>query len=306
MAQITMKELLEAGVHFGHHTRRWNPKMKKHIYGARNGIYIIDLHQTMEMFNTAVNFIKETINEGGHILFVGTKKQAQEAIREAAKKSHQYYVTHRWLGGTLTNYKTIQSRIRRLKELERMKNEGEFESLPRKEASKLNKELEKLERNLGGIKDMPGMPAALFLVDLKQEHTAALEARRLQIPTVGIVDTNCDPADVNFPIPGNDDAIRSIRLISGRIADTIVEEKQMEWQDDEIPIELPEIEEEAPLPEDQVAEYGRLFGEDIPTDKPKASKSKAKSIGKDDEEPSAKGVEDEFDLARKFGFADEE
>jgi small subunit ribosomal protein S2 len=242
--------------------------MRRYIYGARSGIHIIDLHKTVEMFDKAQRAVKEIVNNGGHVLFVGTKKQARDAIKEAAIRSRQYHITYRWLGGTLTNFRTIQSRVKRLKELERMIQEGELERIPKKEASRLRKEHEKLERNLGGIKDMPGLPSALFIVDLKEEHTAVAEARRLGIPTIAIVDTNCDPDEVDYPIPANDDAIRAIRLIAGRIADAIIEEKQLEWQgavvvpEDQIPV----VEEEAPLPPEQVAEYGKMFGEDIPTE----------------------------------------
>ncbi len=270
MATLNMRELLEAGVHFGHPTRKWHPNMKPYIYGARNGIHIVDLHKTVEMFDRAQKAVKEIVNSGGHVLFVGTKKQARDPIKEAALRSRQYYITHRWLGGTLTNFRTIQSRVRRLKELERMIQEGELDRIPKKEASRLRKEHEKLERNLGGIKDMPGLPSALFLVDLKEEHTAVAEANRLGITTIAIVDTNCDPTEVDFPIPANDDAIRSIRLIAGRIADAIIEEKQLEWQGAEVvaPEEMPEIVEEAPLSPEQVAEYGKMFGEEIDTSTP--------------------------------------
>ncbi|GBC92971.1 30S ribosomal protein S2 [bacterium HR15] len=263
MATLTMRELLEAGVHFGHQTRKWHPHMRRFIYGARNGIYIIDLHKTIEMFDKAQQAIKQIVNEGGHVLFVGTKKQARDAIKEAALRCRQYYVNHRWLGGMLTNFRTIQGRLRRLKELERMIQEGELERIPKKEAAKLRKEHEKLERTLGGIKDMPGLPAALFIVDLKEEHTAVAEANRLSITTIAVVDTNCDPDEVDYPIPGNDDAIRAIRLIAGRIADAIIEEKQLEWQGAEVLPEIPAVEEEAPLSPEQVAEYGKLFGEEI-------------------------------------------
>jgi len=263
MATLTMRELLEAGVHFGHQTRKWHPNMKRFIYGARNGIYIIDLHKTIEMFERAQQAIKQVVNEGGHVLFVGTKKQARDAIKEAALRCRQYYVNYRWLGGMLTNFRTIQGRIRRLKELERMIQDNELERIPKKEAARLRKEYEKLERNLSGIKDMPGLPGALFVVDLKEEHTAVAEANRLGIPIVAIVDTNCDPDEVDYPIPGNDDAIRAIRLIAGRIADAIIEEKQLEWQGAEVLPEIPAVEEEAPLSPEQVAEYGKMFGEEI-------------------------------------------
>jgi small subunit ribosomal protein S2 len=311
LSAISMKELLEAGVHFGHQTRRWNPKMKRYIYGARNGIYIIDLHQTIDLFDQAQAFVKEIVNDGGHILFVGTKKQAQEAVREAALRSRQYFITHRWLGGTLTNYRTMQLRVKRLKELERMIQEGELDQIPKKEAAKLRKEYEKLERNLGGIKDMPGMPGALFLVDLRQEHTAVKEAARLGIPTVALVDTNCDPELVNFPIPGNDDAIRSIRLVVGRIADTIIEEKQIEWQGGEVMVELPEIIEEAPLPPEEVLEYAKMLGEEIEISEEELQQRTVNvhKAEESEEEAAVAPVDtgDKFeDLARRHGIIDEE
>ncbi len=223
MPAISMKELLEAGVHFGHRTHRWNPKMKKYIYGGRNGIYIIDLHQTLKLFEDARKFIQEVAANGDPILFVGTKKQAQEAVESAAKQCGMYYVNQRWLGGMLTNNKTIQTRIARLRELEKMEADGVFESLTKKEAAKLREEREKLERYLGGIKDMPKLPGAMFIVDLKKERIALLEAKRLEIPVVAIVDTNCDPDEVDYVIPGNDDAIRAIKLICSKLAEAIAE-----------------------------------------------------------------------------------
>ncbi|MGC8833901.1 MAG: 30S ribosomal protein S2 [Armatimonadota bacterium] len=223
MASVTMKELLEAGVHFGHQTRRWNPKMKRYIYGGRGGIYIIDLHQTLKLFDEAQKFIQEVAQRNEPILFVGTKKQAQDAVEEAAKRCRQYYVNQRWLGGMLTNFTTIQSRIQRLRELEQMEADGTLERLPKKEAARLLDEKEKLERFFGGIKDMPGLPGALFVVDTKKEHIAVAEARKLEIPVVAIVDTNCDPDEVDYVIPGNDDAIRAIKLIANKIADAVLE-----------------------------------------------------------------------------------
>jgi len=222
---ITMKELLEAGVHFGHRTHRWNPKMKRYIYGGRNGIYIIDLHQTLKLFEEARKFIQEVVANGEVVLFVGTKKQAQEAVESAAKQCGMYYVNQRWLGGMLTNWRTMQTRIARLKELEKMESDGTLDQLPKKEAAKLREEREKLERFLGGVKDMPKLPGAIYIVDLKKERIALLEARKLEIPVVAIVDTNCDPDEVDYVIPGNDDAIRAIKLISGKIAEAIVEVK---------------------------------------------------------------------------------
>jgi small subunit ribosomal protein S2 len=233
LAAVTMKELLEAGVHFGHQTRRWNPKMKRYIYGGRNGIYIIDLHQTLKLFDEAQRFIQELAESGDPILFVGTKKQAQEAIYTAARRSGMYFVNQRWLGGMLTNYHTIQSRIGRLRELERMEADGTMERLPKKEAAHLRDEHEKLERFLGGIKEMPKLPAAVFIVDLKKERIALAEARKLDIPVVAIVDTNCDPDEVDYVIPGNDDAIRSIRLLTSKIADAIVEIRGEVWSEEE-------------------------------------------------------------------------
>jgi small subunit ribosomal protein S2 len=231
LAILAMKDLLEAGVHFGHQTRRWNPKMKRYIYGGRNGIYIIDLHQTLTLFDEAYAFVQELAAKNGKLLFVGTKKQAQEAVAEAAKRSRSYFVNSRWLGGMLTNYRTILTRIARLRELERLEAEGTLDSLPKKEAADLREQRERLERYLGGIKDMPGLPDAIFIVDLKKERLAVQEARKLGIPIIAIVDTNCDPDEVDYVIPGNDDAIRAIKLISNKIADAIIEIKQGEWQE---------------------------------------------------------------------------
>ena len=230
MSALAMKDLLEAGVHFGHQTRRWNPKMKRYIYGGRNGIYIIDLHQTLKLFDDAYEFVKEIAGNNGTLLFVGTKKQAQDAVAEAAKRSRQYYVNSRWLGGMLTNYRTIITRIARLREIEKLDAEGVLESLPKKEAADLREERDRLERYLGGIKDMPTLPSALFIIDLKKERLAVQEARKLGIPIVAIVDTNCDPDEVDYVIPGNDDAIRAIKLITNRIADAIIEAKGPEWE----------------------------------------------------------------------------
>lgn len=222
MTPLTMRELLEAGVHFGHATRRWNPKMKRYIYGARSGIYIIDLHQTIKLFEEAMEKVREIVEGGGNILFVGTKKQTEGAIREAAIRCRQYYVSERWMGGLLTNWKTMQARISRMKELDKLSEEGYFQRLTKKEGMMREKERERLHRNFDGIKDMPGMPAMMFIVDLKKEAIAVQEARNLGIPIVAIVDTNCDPDDADYIIPGNDDAIRAVRLISGKIADLVL------------------------------------------------------------------------------------
>ena len=225
---ITMKQLLEAGVHFGHPTRKWNPKMKKYIYVARNDIYIINLEKTVEMIDKAYAFVKDVASEGKSILFVGTKKQAQEAIMQEAQKCGMYYVKSRWLGGTLTNFQTIKSRIERLNKLNLMEKMNEFALLPKKEVLGLKAERDKLEENLGGIKDMRALPGALFVVDPKKEHNAVMEARKLHIPIVAIVDTNCDPDEVDYVIPGNDDAIRAIKLIAGAMADAVIEAREGE------------------------------------------------------------------------------
>ncbi len=226
MSTISMKEFLEAGVHFGHQTRRWNPKMKEYIYGERNGIYIIDLQKTLKLFKEAAKFISDLSAEGRTLLFVGTKRQAQEAIAEEAARCGMYYVNHRWLGGLLTNYATIQKSIQRLKDLEEMSRDGRYELLPKKEVLRLERERQHLEYNLAGIKEMAGLPDALFVIDSNNEHIAVKEAHKLGIPVVAIVDTNCDPDLVDYVIPGNDDALRSIRLFTSRIADAVLEGRQ--------------------------------------------------------------------------------
>lgn len=226
MAIISMKNLLEAGVHFGHQTRRWNPKMAKYIFTQRNGIYIIDLQKTSKKLEEAYNFIKEISESGSSLLFVGTKKQAQSSVREAAEKSGSYYVNARWLGGMLTNFSTIKGRINRLNQLKNMKEEGIFELLPKKEALKLNAEIEKLEKFLGGIKNMKELPGALFIVDPRKEHIAVKEAKKLGIPIIAIVDTNCDPDVVDYVIPGNDDAIRAVKLICSAMANAVIEGRE--------------------------------------------------------------------------------
>ncbi|MBL8048317.1 MAG: 30S ribosomal protein S2 [Chthonomonas sp.] len=224
---LSMKELLEAGVHFGHQTRRWNPKMKQYIYGARNGIYIIDLHQTIKLFEDALQFVRERVEEGGNVLFVGTKKQAQSAVAESAKKCGMYYVNERWLGGTLTNWKTIQGRIARLKELDRMVDDGYIERLPKKEQLMRMAERAELSKNLDGIRNMPGMPSCMLVVDLNKEAIAVAEARKLNIPIVAIVDTNCDPEMADVVIPGNDDAIRAIRLVMQKFSEVCLEARPL-------------------------------------------------------------------------------
>ena len=228
MAVVAMKQLLEAGVHFGHQTRRWDPKMAEYIFQARNGIHIIDLQKTSKKIDEAYAFLKEQAEEGKTVLFVGTKKQAQECVKEAAEKSGMYYVDQRWLGGMLTNFDTIRTRVQRLKDLEKMQEDGTFDVLPKKEVILLKKEMEKLERNLGGIKDMEEIPGVIFLVDPKKEHIAVLEAKKLGIPVIGLVDTNCNPEEVDYAIPGNDDAIRAVKLITDVMANAIIEGRQGE------------------------------------------------------------------------------
>ncbi|MDI3540508.1 30S ribosomal protein S2 [Koleobacter methoxysyntrophicus] len=228
MSIISMKQLLEAGVHFGHQTRRWNPKMAEYIFTERNGIYIIDLQKTVKKVEEAYQFIKDVAAQGESVLFVGTKKQAQESIKEEAERCGMFYVNQRWLGGMLTNFKTIRERIERLHELERMREEGLYEVLPKKEVIKLNHEEEKLQKFLGGIKNMTKLPGALFVVDPRKEKIAVAEARKLGIPIVAIVDTNCDPDEVDYVIPGNDDAIRAVKLLAEKMADAVLEGKQGE------------------------------------------------------------------------------
>ncbi len=223
MAQITMKQLLEAGVHFGHQTKRWNPKMKPYIFGARNGIYIIDLQKTVRYFRSAYQFLKETVEGGDKILFVGTKKQAQDAIAEEASRAGQFYVNNRWLGGMLTNFATIKGSIDRLKKIETMSQDGTYDLITKKEALELERERAKLEKSLGGIKTMNKLPGAIFIIDPKKEAIAVKEARKLGIPVVAVVDTNCDPDDIDYIIPGNDDAIRAIRLFAARMADACLD-----------------------------------------------------------------------------------
>ena len=259
MSVVALKQLLEAGVHFGHQTRRWDPRMAEYIYQARNGIHIIDLQKTSKKLDEAYDFVKEASAEGKNILFVGTKKQAQECVKEAAEKSGMFYVNQRWLGGTLTNFQTIRKRINRLTELENMENDGTFEVLPKKEVVLLNKEKAKLEKNLGGIKEMAQLPDVLFVIDPKKEHIAILEARKLNIPIVGLVDTNCDPNDVDYVIPGNDDAIRAVKSVADTLANAVIEGRQGESLEEEATLEeqvensdeVKSMEEIAQEPEDE-------------------------------------------------------
>ena len=226
MAILSMKQLLEAGVHFGHQTKRWNPKMKPYIFGARNGIYIIDLQKTVTLFDEVYRFVVDAVANGGKVLFVGTKKQAQDSIKDESKRCEMFYINKRWLGGALTNFKTIKKNIQKLKDLETMKADGRIEQLSKKEALEIEREITKLEYNLGGIKEMEKLPAIIFIIDPKKERIAAAEARKLGIPSVGLLDTNCDPDDIDYIIPGNDDAIKAIRLFNSKIADACIEGKR--------------------------------------------------------------------------------
>lgn len=251
MSVITMKELLEAGVHFGHQVKRWNPKMKRYIFGERNGIYIIDLQKTMKGVEDAYHFIRDVAASGGYVIFVGTKKQAQDSVKEESERVGAYYVNQRWLGGMLTNFSTIKRSIEKLKGIERMRDDGTYGKLTKKEVSKLEKTRMKLEKNLGGIKEMNSTPGALFIVDPKKEKNAVLEAKRLKIPIVAIVDTNCDPDEVDYVIPGNDDAIRAIKLLTSRMADAILEGRDMLQKrlDEKAEEEKIEMEESVEAPE---------------------------------------------------------
>ena len=292
MAVVAMKQLLEAGVHFGHQTRRWDPKMAEYIIQARNGIHIIDLQKTSKKLDEAYAFLKEQAEAGKTVLFVGTKKQAQECVKEAAEKCGMYYVNQRWLGGTLTNFTTIRKRIGRLLELEKMQEDGTFEVLPKKEVILLKKEMEKLEKNLGGIKEMTEVPGVMFIVDPKKEKIGILEARKLGIPVIGLVDTNCNPQDVDYAIPGNDDAIRAVKLIADCMANAVIEGKQgesmeaveetMEVEEVAEPTDMEEVvaSEEVEEPKKakrtkKVAEEAEATEETAEVEKPKRTRKKA-------------------------------
>ena len=292
MAVVAMKQLLEAGVHFGHQTRRWDPKMAEYIFQARNGIHIIDLQKTSKKLDEAYAFLKEQAEAGKTVLFVGTKKQAQECVKEAAEKCGMYYVNQRWLGGTLTNFTTIRKRIGRLLELEKMQEDGTFEVLPKKEVILLKKEMEKLEKNLGGIKEMTELPGVMFIVDPKKEKIGILEARKLGIPVIGLVDTNCNPQDVDYAIPGNDDAIRAVKLIADCMANAVIEGKQgesmeaveeaMEVEEVAEPTDMEEVvaSEEVEEPKKakrtkKVAEEAEATEETAEVEKPKRTRKKA-------------------------------
>ena len=265
MSVISMKQLLEAGVHFGHQTRRWNPKMARYIFAERNGIYIIDLQKTVKKVEEAYLFARDVAEKGGSILFVGTKKQARESVEMEAKRCGMFYVNNRWLGGMLTNFKTIRGSINRLNRINAMEKNGDFDLMTKKEVIKLNLEREKLEKNLGGIKEMRNLPSALFVVDPKKERIAVAEARNLGIPIIAIVDTNCDPDEIDYPIPGNDDAIRAVKLIAGKMADAVIEGRQGEQMEEEpAPAELTEEQvEEAAIAEIDSAE---VFAEVAPAE----------------------------------------
>ena len=292
MAVVAMKQLLEAGVHFGHQTRRWDPKMAEYIFQARNGIHIIDLQKTSKKLDEAYAFLKEQAEAGKTVLFVGTKKQAQECVKEAAEKCGMYYVNQRWLGGTLTNFSTIRKRIGRLLELEKMQEDGTFEVLPKKEVILLKKEMEKLEKNLGGIKEMTEVPGVMFIVDPKKEKIGILEARKLGIPVIGLVDTNCNPEEVDYAIPGNDDAIRAVKLITDCMANAIIEGRQgesmetveeaMEVEEVAEPTDMEEVvaSEEVEEPKKakrtkKVAEEAEATEETAEVEKPKRTRKKA-------------------------------
>lgn len=293
MAELGMKDLLESGVHFGHQTRRWNPKMKRFIYGARNGIYIIDLHKTIVQFDEAIAFLKKNIEDGGSVLFVGTKKQAQAAVKEAAQRSGQYFICERWLGGTLTNWKTIQLRISRLKELDRMEAEGYLDRLTKKEGLKRMEERNQLNRFLEGIRDMEEPPTAMVVVDVGKEEIAVLEAKKLGIPIVGIVDTNCDPDMVDYPIPANDDAIRAIRLVTSKIAESILEARPIE---EGKYVDVAPAEEGAPEDEEGGVQLGSLEQEMLAAFAPSSSGSAATAVAEPEVDEAIEEIEEIADL----------
>lgn len=288
MAVISMKQLLEAGVHFGHQTRKWNPKMKPYIFTARNDIHILNLEQASDLIDKAYTFVRDVVASGKSVLFVGTKKQAQEAMKEEAERCGMFYVNTRWLGGTLTNFKTIASRIDRLNKLNQMEKVGEFDLLPKKEVALLKQERDKLERNLGGIKEMRTLPGVIFVVDPNMEHICVKEANRLGIPTVGLVDTNCDPSGINYVIPGNDDAIRSVKLIASAIADAVIEAKEgVSMKKDEEDAEDEKIDLEKALTE--LPAIAEEKAEDKPVKKPRKTTKKVVKEETKAEETENKG-----------------
>ena len=276
MAVVAMKQLLEAGVHFGHQTRRWDPKMAEYIFQARNGIHIIDLQKTSKKLDEAYAFLKEQAEEGKTVLFVGTKKQAQECVKEAAEKCGMYYVNQRWLGGTLTNFETIRTRIKRLTQLETMQTDGTFDVLPKKEVILLKKEMEKLEKNLGGIKNMEELPGVMFIVDPKKERIGILEAKKLGIPVIGLVDTNCNPEELDYAIPGNDDAIRAVKLIADCMANAVIEGKQGESMETVEEAVIDETVEPTDMEEVVEAEAEAETTEEVAQEKPKRATKRAK------------------------------
>lgn len=272
MTDELLKQLLEAGVHFGHQTKRWNPKMKRFIFGERSGIYIIDLEKTVECLNQARSFLMDLASKGGIVLFVGTKKQAQDVIEEEAKRAGVFYINHRWLGGLLTNFQTVRKSINRLKEIEKMRDEGVFNNLTKKEVTRLTKEAEKLEKNLSGIKEMTHFPQAIFLIDSKKEEIAVAEARRLSIPIVGLIDTNCDPNLIDFPIPGNDDAMKSVKIITSLIAQSIIEGAKKFKEGKRLAEEALAKEQEAIVPTKEVVEEIEILESAATEEKVKSSK----------------------------------
>lgn len=315
MSLVSMKELLEAGVHFGHQTHRWNPKMKRFIYGARNGIYIIDLHETLRRLDAAFDFARETASNGGQILFVGTKKQAQDAVYEAAQRCGMHFVTNRWLGGMMTNFPTIQQRIRRMRELRQMAEDGTFERLPKKEVIKRREELAKLERVLSGIEHLRSAPDALFIVDVKKEHIAVLEALRLNIPIVAIVDTNCDPEPIDYVVPANDDAIRAIRLISNKMAEAIIEGRhEYDAKMGELYGEQgynPDLSPFRPLPEAEVVEVAPEVESTVEAEQEAATEAATEAVENatvvvEEEEPFVTEREKYFEVAKDYGAIGEE
>ena len=297
MPAISMKELLEAGVHFGHQTKRWNPKMKEYIFGERNGIYIIDLQKTLKLFKDAARFVGEMAAQGKNVLFVGTKRQAQEAIAEEANRCQMYYINQRWLGGLLTNMTTVQKSIKRLKELDTMSTDGGYEARPKKEVIRLERERKQLQSNLAGIKDMPGLPDILFVIDSNKEAIAVKEARRLGIPVVAIVDTNCDPDEVDWVIPGNDDALRAIRLFTTKIADSVIEGRALATEHEFVAEKL--ITDETPA-EEAIPEYTeyvdpkfneQIMAESLMGEEPMSRKGASSETPVEAAEPAAEPVE---------------
>ena len=305
MAVVAMKQLLEAGVHFGHQTRRWDPKMAEYIFQARGGIHIIDLQKTSKKLDEAYKFVKDEAEEGKTVLFVGTKKQAQDCIKEAAERCNMYYINQRWLGGMLTNFETIRTRVQRLKDLERMQEDGTFDVLPKKEVQLLKKEMEKLDKNLSGIKNMEDIPGVLFVVDPKKERIAVLEAHKLGIPVVGLVDTNCNPYDVDYAIPGNDDAIRAVKLIADVIANAVIEGNQGEdavvpttVESDEEVTDIEEVVAEEAA-EEPAVEEAEEPAEEVVEKKPAKRTKKSEEVAEEAEEEKEEAPAEEEEKPKK-------